>query len=74
LSSVDLPAPLRPMTPSTSPWPTSKLTSFSAQNVSAWSPLVKSSSYLRIRLKGVFIASMTVSRKLVCFGLTIPMR
>src|SRR5215831_10995051 len=33
LSSVDLPAPLRPMTPTTSPGATSKLTSFSAQIV-----------------------------------------
>ena len=33
-SSVDLPAPLRPMMPSTSPRLTSKLTSFSAQNSS----------------------------------------
>src|SRR4030095_6685672 len=33
LSSVDLPAPLRPMTPTTSPGGTSKLTSFKAQIV-----------------------------------------
>ena len=33
-SSVDLPAPLRPMMPSTSPRLTSKLTSLSAQNSS----------------------------------------
>src|SRR5262249_9972207 len=33
LSSVDLPAPLRPMTPTTSPGATSRLTSFSAQIV-----------------------------------------
>ena len=37
-SSVDLPAPLRPMMPSTSPRLTSKLTSFSAQNSSIVSP------------------------------------
>ena len=53
--------------------PTSKLTSLSAHNVSG-SSVEKSSLYLRIRLKGVFTASMTVSRKLVCLGLTIPMR
>ena len=33
-SSVDLPAPLRPMMPTTSPRLTSKLTSLSAQNSS----------------------------------------
>ena len=38
LSSVDLPAPLRPMMPSTSPRLTSKLTSLSAQNSSVLSP------------------------------------
>ena len=38
LSSVDLPAPLRPMMPSTSPRLTSKLTSLSAQNSSIVSP------------------------------------
>ena len=38
LSSVILPAPLRPMMPSTSPRLTSKLTSLSAQNSSTASP------------------------------------
>ena len=38
-NSVDLPAPLRPMMPSTSPRLTSKLTSLSAQNSSTSSPV-----------------------------------
>src|SRR5215510_5726484 len=57
LSSVDLPAPLRPMTPTTSPVATSKLTFSSAQMVSP--PLFP---FLRSQLKGARNVSAIESR------------
>src|SRR5437660_580599 len=70
LSSVLLPAPLRPMMPTTSPRFTSKLTSFSAQK--ACSPLTASAdSPARSRRRGSRTMSVIDSR-IVLYGLRSP--
>src|SRR5689334_7032108 len=64
-SSVDLPAPLRPMMPSTSPCFTSKLTSFSAQK--RWSAATLPRNW-PTRLSGARITSVSVSTKVCVCG------
>src|SRR4051812_11041199 len=68
-SSVDLPAPFRPITPSASPGATSKLTSLSAQSVLWFDPPLR-----RQRLSGAFAAPTIVSRSVAYDSLRVPSR
>src|SRR5262245_47621151 len=67
-SSVDLPAPLRPMTPTTSPGATSKLTSLRAQIAVFESP------FRLHRPKGLRNALVIESRRVGCDSRLAPMR
>src|SRR5215468_272727 len=68
LSRVLLPAPLWPMTPMTSPWLTSRLTSHNALNSSCWTrPCIRRIAYslkLRICSRGAWYSTETFSRRI----------
>src|SRR5262249_55002356 len=68
LSRVLLPAPLWPMTPMTSPWRTSRLTSHNALNSSCWTrPCKRRIAYslkLRICSRGAWYSTDTFSRRI----------
>src|SRR5262245_46853213 len=68
-SNVDLPAPLRPITPTTSPGATSKLTSFKAQTV-----LFSLFPFLRNKPKGLRNVSVIESRSVGLEDCLAPIR
>src|SRR5438128_615236 len=75
-SNVDLPAPFRPITPTTAPRGTSKDTSFSAQINSLGISVLAPPDLLNIdrtRRKGAVTASVTLSRK-VLYRSIFPIR
>ncbi len=73
-SSVLLPAPLRPMMPTTSPWFTSNETSRMAQNVSGAPSLASASARARNRFSGDFTAAARASRRVAFLSTFRPSR